>query len=148
MPQIGTDMIFSILMLSNVHSNLLVSLHKRSLISRKSNFRISDILVSWRHQIPKHKTRNTFYWIIWEVNTACQWNLASLCHIARERSKYSLSMKFGQFMSYCKRNKIIKKFYKICDRKTSPRLFCVCKELGITSIEKGNFRSKLSISYM
>ena len=56
-------------------------------------------------------------------------------------------MKFGQFMSYCKRNKI-KKFYKICDRKTSPRLFCVCKELGITSIEKGNFRNKPSISYM
>ena len=23
--------------------------------------------MSWRHQMPKHETRNTFYWITWEV---------------------------------------------------------------------------------
>ena len=33
--------------------------------------------------MPKHKSRKTFYWITWEVNTVL--------------------MKFGQFMSYCKR---------------------------------------------
>ena len=32
--------------------------------------------------MPKHKTRNTFYW---EVNTVCWWNLASLCDIAKEK---------------------------------------------------------------
>ena len=26
--------------------------------------------LSW-HQMPKHKTRNKFYWITWEVNTVC-----------------------------------------------------------------------------
>ena len=35
--------------------------------------------------MPKHKTRNTFYWITWEENTVCQWNLASLCHITKEK---------------------------------------------------------------
>ena len=48
----------------------------------------------------------------------------------------SLLMKFGQFMSYSKRNSFIKKFYKNCGLKTSSRLFCVCKELSTTSIEK------------
>ena len=42
-------------------------------------------------------------------------------------------MKFGQFMSYCQRQKFMKKFYKNCDLKTSSRPFCVCKELSITS---------------
>ena len=37
--------------------------------SRTSNFSILDIRISWRHQMPKHKTRDTFYWITWEVNT-------------------------------------------------------------------------------
>ena len=57
----------------------LVKLGKMSFISfqklfsflRKSKFRILDIPISWRYQIPKHKTRNTFYWITWEVNTVC-----------------------------------------------------------------------------
>ena len=31
--------------------------------------------------MPKHKTRKAFYRITWEVNTICQWNLSSLCHI-------------------------------------------------------------------
>ena len=41
--------------------------------------------VSCGHQMPRHKTGNTFYWITWEVNTICQWNLASLCHITKEK---------------------------------------------------------------
>ena len=51
-------------------------------------------------------------------------------------SKHNLQMKIGQFMSYYKRKKIIKKFYKNYDLKTSPEPFCVCKELGITFIGK------------
>ena len=42
-------------------------------------FNISDIPMSWCHQMPMHETRNTFYWITCE-------------------SKDSLMMKFGQFM--------------------------------------------------
>ena len=45
-------------------------------------------------------------------------------------------MKFGQFMTYYKRH-ITKK--KLCDLKTSPKSFCVWKELGATSIEKWDF---------
>ena len=26
-------------------------------------------IFKWRHQMPKHETRNTYYWITWEVNT-------------------------------------------------------------------------------
>ena len=48
-----------------------ISLQKLFLFLRKSNFSILDIQISWRHQMPKHKTRNTFYLITWEVNTAC-----------------------------------------------------------------------------
>ena len=35
--------------------------------------------------MPKHKTRSTFHWITWEVNIVCQWNLASFCHITKEK---------------------------------------------------------------
>ena len=35
--------------------------------------------------MPKHKKRNTFHWITWEVNPFCQWNLASLCHSTKEK---------------------------------------------------------------
>ena len=49
-------------------------------------------------------------------------------------SKHSLLIKFGQFMSYSKRNNFIKNFYKSCLQKTSSRLFCVSKELSTTSI--------------
>ena len=52
-------------------------------LSRNSKFRILDIQISSRHQMSKHKTRNTFYWITWKVN--------------------SLIMKYGQFISYYKR---------------------------------------------
>ena len=37
-----------------------ISLQKLFSLARKSNFRILDIQISWRHQRPKHKTRNTF----------------------------------------------------------------------------------------
>ena len=46
-----------------------ISLQKLFLFSRKSNFSILDFQISWRHQMPKHKTRNIFHWITWEVNT-------------------------------------------------------------------------------
>ena len=39
--------------------------------SRKSNFKILYFQISWCHQMPMRKTRNTFHWIIWEVNTIC-----------------------------------------------------------------------------
>ena len=39
------------------------SLQKLFPFSRKSNFRILDFQITWRHQMPKHKTRNIFYWI-------------------------------------------------------------------------------------
>ena len=48
-------------------ANVFISLS----FSRKSNCRILDIQVSWPHQMPEHKTRNTFYWITWEVITVC-----------------------------------------------------------------------------
>ena len=63
---------------------LFISLLKLFSFSRKSNFRILDIQISWRCQVPKHKTRNAFYWITWELNTVCKWNLASLCNIIKE----------------------------------------------------------------
>ena len=48
-----------------------ISLQKLFLFSRKSNFRILDFQISWRHKMSKHKTRNTFYWITWEGNAVC-----------------------------------------------------------------------------
>ena len=101
-----------------------ILLQKLLSFSRKPTFRILDIQVSWRNQMPKHKARNTFYWITWEINT--------------------LIIKFGQFVSYYKK-KFIKRFYKNCDLKTSSRSFCVRKELSTTSIRKWNFWSKLLI---
>ena len=46
-----------------------ISLQKIFLFLRKSKFRVLDIQISLLHQMPKHKTGNTFYWITWEVNT-------------------------------------------------------------------------------
>ena len=54
-------------------------------------------------------------------------------------SKHSLLLKFDQFMSYYKRKKFIKKFYKKCNLKT------VCKELGTTFIEKWKFWIKVPV---
>ena len=45
--------------------------------------------------MPKDKTRYTFYWITWEVNTICKWNLASLCHIKKEKKLSKNSAKTG-----------------------------------------------------
>ena len=84
----------------------------------KSKFRILDIQVSWRHQMP---------------------NLGS---------KHSLLMKFTQFSSYYKRKNFIKKLCKNCDLKTSSRLFWVCKELSTASIGKWNFWSNLLTLHM
>ena len=55
------------------------------------------------------------------------------------RSKHSLLMKFGQFMSHYKRRTFIRKFYKNCDLKTSSRPFCAGKELSTTSTGNGKF---------
>ena len=63
-----------------------ISLQKLFLLSRKSNFSILVIQISWYHQMPKHETRSTFYWKTWEVNMVCYWNLASFCHITKEES--------------------------------------------------------------
>ena len=93
-------------------------------LSRKSNFRDLDVQIAWCHQMPKHKTRNTFYWITWEINTVCQWDLASLYHIT-------------------KRKIFIQKVYKNCNLKTSVRSFCVCEKLSTTSIGKWSFWRKL-----
>ena len=103
-----------------------ISRQKLFSFSRKSNIRILHFQISWRPQIPKHKT-NTL------VN-----NLGS---------KHSLLMKFSQFMSYYKGTNFIKKFYKNCGLKTSSRPFCVCKELSTTSIGKWNFWIK-PLSYV
>ena len=47
------------------------SLQKLFSFPRKPNFRILDTQISWRHQMPKYKTRNTVYWITREVNIVC-----------------------------------------------------------------------------
>ena len=97
-------------------------LQKLFLFSRKSNFRVLYLQISWDHRMPKHKTINTF-------------------HL---KSKHSLIMEFGQFKLYYKRKNFIKKWYKNCGLKTSFKPFCVYKELSRTSIGKRNFWSKLS----
>ena len=102
----------------------IISLQKLFAFSWKSKFRIFDIQISWHHQIPQHKTGNTFYWVAWEAN--------------------SLLMKFGQFMSYYKRKIFIKKFYNNCDLKTSSRPF-FAMILSTTSIRKWNFWINLLI---
>ena len=61
--------------------------------SSKSSLRILDIQISWRHQMPKHRIRNTFYWITWEVNIVCKWNLTSWCHITKEKMWSKSSIK-------------------------------------------------------
>ena len=106
--------------------NVFSSLQKLFSLLRKWKFRILHFQISWRHQMPKQKHRNTFHWISWEV-------------------KHSLLMKFGLFMSHYKRKNFIKKFYKNCNLKTSSRPFYVCKELSTTSIGKLNSWSNLLV---
>ena len=98
-------------------------IRKNIFLLRQKSFWFSKILqilqiqISWRHQMLKHKIRNTFYWITWEASSVCQWNLDSLCPIIKQK-------------------KTIRKFCKSCSVKTSSELFCVCKELCTTSIGK------------
>ena len=80
-----------------------ILLQKICSLLRNSKFRIVGIQISWRHQMTKHKARNTFYWITWKVN--------------------SLLMKYGQFISYYKRRYLIKKLCKNSVLKTSFRAF-------------------------
>ena len=68
-----------------------ISLQMLASFSKKSNFRTWDILISWRRQMLKYRIRATFYWITWDLGR-----------------KHSLLMKFGQFMSYCERKKLLK----------------------------------------
>ena len=70
-----------------------ISLQKHFSFPRKKKFRILDFQISWRHQMPKTKTRNTFYWITWEVITVCKWNLVSLCNILKQIISSKLSTK-------------------------------------------------------
>ena len=51
----------------------------------------------------KHKKRNAFYWIIWEVNTV---NEIWLAYVILQKEKF------------------YEKLYKNCDMKTSSRPFC------------------------
>ena len=53
--------------------------------------------------------------------------------------KHSLLMKFDQFISYYRRKKLIKTFYKNYSLKTSFRPFRVCKKLNTNSIGKLDF---------
>ena len=70
-----------------------LSLQELFSFSRKSDFRIPSFQVSWRLQMPKHKTRNTFHWITWKVNTVWWWNFTSLCHITKEKNSSKNSTK-------------------------------------------------------
>ena len=94
---------------------------------RKSNFRILHFQISWRHQMPKDKARNTFQWITWEIQSVNE---------------------IWPVMSYYKRKKFIKKLYKNCGLKTSSRPFYVCKELSTTFIGEWNFWNKLLVLNM
>ena len=105
--------------------NIFYFTSKPLLILEKIKFRILHFQISWRYQIPKHKTRNIFHWITWKVNSPL--------------------IKFSQFMSSYKSKNFIKKFCKKYVLKTSSRPFCVCKELSTISIGKWNFWTKLLI---
>ena len=69
----------------NKENVFFISLQKLFSFLRLPDFNFSDIRMSWRHQMPKHDTRNIFYGITWEVNTVLSWNLASLCNITKEK---------------------------------------------------------------
>ena len=103
---------------------LFISIHKLFLFSRKSNFRILDIQVSWCHQMPQHKTRNTFYWITCEVNTSVNEICPVYAHIRKEKILWKNSAK------------------------ASSRSFRVCKKLTTTSVGKWNLWSNLLILSM
>ena len=102
--------------------NVFISLQKLFSFSRKSNFRILDILVSLRHQVPKHKTRNTFFWLTWEITQSV--NEIWPVHVISQKKK--IYQKIPQ---------------KICDAKTSSRPFWACKKLSTTLLENDNFEA-------
>ena len=83
-----------------------ISLQMLASFSKKSNFRTWDILISWRRQMLKYRIRATFYWITWDLGR-----------------KHSLLMKFGQFMSYCERKKLLKNSKKTLTWKLVSPLF-------------------------
>ena len=72
-----------------VKKNVFYFTSKPLFVLRKSNFRILHFQISWCHPVPKHKT------------------YISLNYLG---SKHSLLMKFGQFMSYYKRED----FFLLC----------------------------------
>ena len=41
--------------------------------------KILTIQISWRHQMPKHKTRNILYWITCDVNTVLKTSSRHFC---------------------------------------------------------------------
>ena len=98
-----------------------ISLQNLFLFMKKANFSILVIYILWHHQVPNHTTRNQFYWKMWEVNTVCEWNLASLCHITKEN--------------------IYQKNLQKLRPENLFRQFCVCKEFSRTSIGKWHFWS-------
>ena len=110
--------------LVKIEKTFFIPLQKFCSFSRKTSFRFLDIQILF-HQMRGHKARNTFYWITWEVNTVCEWNLARLCHITEEQNLW--------------------KNRKNCDLKASSIPFCVCKKLSTTSIGKHNFWRELLI---
>ena len=56
-------------------------------------------------------------------------------------SKHSLLMKFGQFISYSKRNNFIKKLHKNSSQKTGSKPFCVCKDYAQLLLKKEIFEA-------
>ena len=80
-----------------------ISLQKLFSFSRKSKFRILDIQISGRQQMLKHKTRNTFDVITWEVNTSLT-EIWPVYVILQKKTFYQ-------------------KFYKNCDLKVVPGPF-------------------------
>ena len=72
-----------------------ISLRRLFSLLRYSDFNFSDIQMSWRHQVLKHETRNTFYWITWEVNTVWLWKLTSVCIIRKEIFLLKNHKKYG-----------------------------------------------------
>ena len=67
------------------------------------------------------------------------------CHQMPKLNKKSTYYWIIWEVNTVKAKKIMKKFHKNCNLKTSSKPFCVCKEWGTTSIEKWNFWRKLCI---
>ena len=74
---------------------------------RKSDYDFSDIQMSWRHQMPKHETRNTFYWVTQSGDEI--WPVYVTLH----------------------EKKIFKKFYEKCGQEASSRPFLIFKEYPV-----------------